>query len=247
MTKTAFFTQIVAHSNPIPQVNLPSRDSVTVLPSQIPISAVRLLRIGSGSDNHAITVPSGSQYAGSSVITLPPSTAGATASIENQPSNDFTGSGNITVKWYCPPGGQIRYRVRAYSESAATQQPEEIYITNIESVERLRSLILSRQHIVVYITGSDAEKINASGAFGTPQVSGISFIAVADDALILLILLAAGLGALAITAISVILITGMALGYTITDVKFSTGGIDLGKGEVTLPYFSFDLVPPARS
>ena len=208
-----------------------------------------LLSVGHGVDDYSFQVPSNLRYAGCTLITVPPSSTSATITALEQPDPGHTGNGQIRARWTCPPGGQIRYRLRAYAEpipdpvqAPETQSAEEIHIVNQQSVQRLQSALQSQRAVRVIFSGPEAAALNASGAFGnnTPWGGGVSYAAVETSVLIVGILAAAGVSALGIAAVTAIIIYGIQQGYTL-DVTYEGGTF----WPPQAPKMIFDLVPPS--
>ena len=246
---TAFFSKIVSH-----------RSSISIDPSdfsrggRIPPGSIvlpRVVRARPETDSHAITIPNNQEYVHSIAISVPPSSEGATVQVTSQPASGATGNGTIKVQWFCPPGGEIRYRIRAYataqqspaSGASSTPTYEEVHVVNNESVERLRSLLNARRHVKVVFSGDDAVKIQ-----GTPiphmmsGVTGMEIVAIIGAAAVIVgILAAATVSVIAIAAITEIVLKAIEKNYH-CDVEFETGGWSTS-GTFTLPKMVFTLTP----
>lgn len=214
-----------------------------------------------GTQTYAITVPSNLSYDGSSVITLPPSSPGAIATVEKQPPNGATGSQALEVKYTIPPGGMVRYRTRAYARmqadpSAGNQEPEYevLYVIDSQSVERLSSLMQSKQRIILAIQGDDAVKLVGTGLFnpgqwklktgpfGVPQVEinpTWEWVAIAA------ILAVAAVAAFLLIVLETMVIMGILHGYRVEVRELSLGTLQIGNMtiEASLPTLAFVLEP----
>jgi hypothetical protein len=216
MTKTAFFSAIKQHNDPLNRATYLqerlNRQTTLVWATKIPHYEPQV-------DEFDINIPVGKRYAGSVVVSLPPTVGGATASIVSQPSNRATGSGKIRVRWFCPRGGMARYRIRAYYENipapANTSEQivyEDIHIENLQSVERVRSLMISERHLRVIISGDDATKFFDTGISLNP--TGV------EEVIVICVL--AGLSAFALACLTIIAIHAINNTYHV-DAEFRTG------------------------
>jgi hypothetical protein len=218
-----------------------------------PNSVIERFRSMSGTDSFTITIPDNHAYRLAIVVTLPPSSAGATAVIESQPARGATGQQEIKVRWSCPPLGEVRYRVRAYATSTASPADspavntgpefEELYIVDHASVERLVSLMTGKEHIRAIFRGPDVGRLLDTGLFGQARFppQGVAMaLTGAETVVVIMILSGAGVAAYVMSALTAIVITGLALGYRvdIKEVQFpDVGQQHFGRLEL-------DLIPP---
>lgn len=125
MSRTPIFSQIFTFQHPQQIARLDPRAFLTK-PENGPLIRPEFERfLGTYPTAHVgaqivnLNPASGLSYDGSSVITLPPSSVGAGVSIVDQPTIGSNGNQKLTVNYTIPPGGEIRFRVRAYAQPTA--------------------------------------------------------------------------------------------------------------------------------
>jgi hypothetical protein len=173
---TQFFkeTKSISHSGtptlPIVLPTMPGSSFRSALPSTELVKLAKLFTLPQkGTDKFRMTVPSGHEYQGAVVITLPPSTPGAVASLSSQRVIGTRGLVEVEVDYMVPPGGVTRYQVRGYSRPKP-QQPappdvEVLFARDMQSYERLVSLMQSRRPIILCFEGDLAMQLVATGLF----------------------------------------------------------------------------------
>ncbi len=209
------------------------------------------------------TIPQGLKYDGATVITLPPTSGGAIVSLENQPSNGVIGNQSLTVKYSIPPGGTIRYRVRTYGRpivnpSVGNEQPdyELLYASDFQSVERLASLMQSKQRIVLAIQGDEALNLVETGLFKPGEWKlrqnnfGLPVVEMnpAWELVVIVGILATAAIALAvIILIQTMVSEGIKNGYRIVVKEVTLGDLNVFGTTITfsLPTLGFELIPPS--
>lgn len=214
-----------------------------------------------GQKTYNFDVPAGLTYDGATAITLPPSSAGGHVSVLKQPSIGATGSQALTLQYTMPPGGVVRFRVRAYGQpivdpSAGNTTPsyEVLYAKDLQSVERLASLMQSKKRIILAIQGDDALKLHSTGLFNGEEWKlkqgpfGMPVIQINPTWEWVAIL---GILAGAAVALSVVILLdrmiqeGYKYGYRIEVKQIALGTISVGdfQLEVGLPTLAFVLEP----
>lgn len=222
-----------------------------------PISLLSGIGAKSGEDNFQVDVQTTRGFDMAIPIRVPTSTAGAACTLGTVPNRGVTGNIVVTVKWSCPVGGVLQYKLRIYGRNdpvpsspsgangSAPTPHEVIRLIDTQSIERLTAALQSMKRVTFIIEGADALKLfpvlPEGGTFAIPgTTSMVVGGGIGETALILAILAAAGVGALAIAAMTVIVVTGIALGYRIE------WDMDVGSlMPFRLPKLVFELVPPS--
>lgn len=216
-----------------------------------------------GVEDFAVVVPVDLQYDGASAIVLSPrNLEGSAIEIAKQPAFGSKGPQRLSIRYTVSPGSTIRFRVRAYGKPIAVpgQPPapspeiEILHVTDIESVERLRSLMHSKQHIAVLFEGAEALKLLGTGLFkpgewkisknaaGVPQVEinpTWEWVAIA------LILAVAGISIVTVLCLFAAISLALLLGYRVEVKELKIGEMQIGDQTiaVTLPTLAMTFDP----
>lgn len=281
---TAFFTKFVEHkhSKPSPLANIRISDRVNVanpattrlMPGTFALSTAELTQVRQaltlplvGTDDHAFTVPADSVYGGASVVCVPPTTAGSLAWIDQQPKNGATGNRSLRVRYSIPPGGILRYRVRAYGTAipapATTPTPaptppsyEVLYCRDADSLDRLSSLMASKKRILFCFDGLDGSKLISTGLFNPGEwklsagPGGLPVVTINpawEVVAIIAIIAVMVVSVVVILAIQQIVLKGYEYGYRIYIEQY---GADVNIGgfsvQFSMPTLVLRLDPPAN-
>lgn len=270
MSREVIFSQIETVDHPI------SARRIGFDPANLPANSALLERLYPNWDrlvrdyplphvsiqDFAVSIPAGLQYDGASAITLPPRNSRASAvEIVKQPDIGSVGNQRLSVRYTIPPGGAIRFRVRAYGKPIPPlargrgPQPEPeveiLHVTDMESVERLTSLMESKQHIAVLFEGDDATRLfgtglfNAGewtisrGPFGLPQIEinpTWGFVVMFG------ILAGALVSVVALLVLQRIVVLAITLGYRVEVREFNLTVLELGSTTLTLSFPTLALV-----
>lgn len=270
MARSPIFSQIHTAQHPLqtvrldPQIVRAGMAGIEILGRESQ-NLVRLLHeyplAHVGTQTFNLTVPTGREYDGATVITLPPTTDGALVSIDSQPSIGSRGNQSLSLKYTIPPGGQVRYRVRAYAQptadpGAGNTEPEYevLYVRDMESVQRLTSLMQSKKRVILLVQGDDAVKLVGTGLFspgmwklktgpfGIPQVEinpTWEWVAIAA------IIAAAAVAIVVLLVLETMVIMGILYGYRVEVGKLELGSVKVAgiTIQVTLPTLAFVLEP----
>ena len=278
---TAFFTKFVEHkhSKPSPLANIrisdrviaPNPATTRLMPNTFSLSTTELTQVRQaltlplvGTDDHAFSVPADMVYGGASVVSVPPTTAGSLAWIDQQPKNGATGSHKLTVRYSIPPGGTLRYRVRAYgtAKPAPTPAPapvppsyEVLYCRDADSLDRLASLMASKKHILFCFDGLDGAKLISTGLFNPGEwklsagPGGLPIITINpawEIVAIIAIIAVMVVSVVTILAIQHIVLKGYEYGYRIHIEQYGSE-VTIGDWSVqfSMPTLVLRLDPPA--
>lgn len=253
MARIVIFNALNEHSSPAivpaPSVAGPALPAVGIPAAglQLPGSVQEMLRNfgrAKGRDNYSVPVPAGLKFDGATVITGPQSSKTAAARVWT-----ITGNGpyKITVAWSAPPGGMVQYRLRAYGipiidPATGASEPREnhsLTIVDKQSVERLRNHLRSNDRVKVTFRGADAGALIVAGVLDIFE-SGEIFVGNVVGIDDLLIICAAIVAGVALAALTVICVVGIANGYTVDVTNASLGSLVPPE----FPNFTFELVPP---
>jgi hypothetical protein len=158
--------------------------------------------------------------------------------------------GKVDIQIVCllfQPGTKIDYKGFAYSESTSPRPSVVVIdISDPDSIGRLTSAMNKRRIIKFTIGGSDAVKIFESGADElfeslnqpnvTNQITSNAFVA--DDVAVIALLVALGLGVVALTCTTIIAIKAVEKNYTV-DIDFSM----VQNGPISTPTLTWNLTP----
>ncbi|MBF2046061.1 MAG: hypothetical protein IGS54_01455 [Elainella sp. C42_A2020_010] len=262
---TQFFreTKTIYHPTSATLPNVPpitaGRTFLPGLPSAELVRLAKSFKLPhSGTDTFKMTVPSDHEYQGAVVITLPPSTPGAVASISSQSAIATEGQVEVKIDYMVPPGGVTRYQVRGYSRPK-TPRPsppdvEVLFVRDMQSAERLASLMQSRRRIVLCFEGEIAMQLVATGLFNkgewklTKNAFGMPVVNI-NPAIELVAIIA--IIAAMVTAIFVILVIQNVIIHGINHrYKIKINEVKLGEVEImgqkvtfTLPTLVLELEP----
>lgn len=280
---TAFFTKFIEHkhSKPSPLANIRVSDRVSALnpattrpmPATFSLSTAELVQVRQAlalplvdTDDHAFTVPPDLVYGGASVVSVPPTTAGSLAWIDQQPKNGTTGSHKLTVRYSIPPGGTLRYRVRAYGTAKPAPAPgptpapvspsyEVLYCRDADSLDRLASLMASKKRILFCFDGMDGAKLLSTGLFNPGEwklsagPGGLPLVTINpawEVVAIIAIIAVMVVSVVVILAIQQIVLKGYEYGYRIYIEQYGAevniGGFSV---QFTMPTLVLRLDPPA--
>lgn len=208
-----------------------------------------------------IVLPQGKKYDGAIAITLPHSSEGCITEIKQQANIGSTGNLQIIVSYTIPPGGTIYFRLRAYCQSLTPAQQhnndktgvEVLHLINNQSVERLSSLMNNKKRVALLISGADALKLISTGLFSQGKWNfamgargpTVSINPTWELVVIVGILASAAVGAIAIAALTAIVILGIIHGYHINIKEFEAGSVSVGGENINLsfPTLVLDLNP----
>lgn len=280
---SAFFTKFVEHkhSKPSPLANIRISDRVSAsnpattrpMPATFALSTAELVQVRQALtlplvdvDDHAFTIPADLVYGGASVVSVPPTTAGSLAWIDRQPKNGATGDRKLTVRYSIPPGGTLRYRVRAYGTAKPAPAPgptpaptspsyEVLYCRDADSLDRLASLMASKKHILFCFDGLDGAKLISTGLFNPGEwklsagPGGLPVITINpawEIVAIIAIIAVMVVSVVTILAIQHIVLKGYEYGYRIHIEQYgsevSIGGFSV---QFSMPTLVLRLEPPA--
>jgi len=212
-------------------------------------------------------VPDGMQLEKAQAIALPESSKGAAVLL--MPGLNKGGTGNQQIKvWYSiPPGGTLRLRVRAYGKPQPTpgtghseqQDTEILYIRDQQSVDRMSSLMASKERFIIVIDGPDVPALESTGLFAdglTWEVSNglfgpeVKFNPVITSTVLITLIITAGVVAVVlIVFFTALLAMAIAHCYKIHVSSMKLGDISFGGVQLSLelPSLVFDLEPTACS
>ena len=209
-----------------------------------------------------ISIPSNEKYDGAMVITLPQASKGCFVEIVEQPAMGATGNIQLKIAYTIPPGGIIYFKLKAYSKKVSTNTNtdsnadsniEILHLINLQSVERVASLMHSKKRIALLISGSDALQLLATGLFNpgtwrlgkSPLGFTVSINPTWELVAIVGILAAAAVSTVAIVALTTIVTLGVLNNYRINIAEFETGSVTVGGEiiEISFPTLVLDLQP----
>ncbi len=211
-------------------------------------------------------VPDGMQIDKAQAIALPESTQGAFVELLPGISLGGTGDQQIKVRYSVPAGGTIRLRVRVYGKAQPTPEAghseeaeiEALYIRDMQSVQRMGSLMASRKRFVIVMDGPEVDVLESTGFFNdglTWNVSNGPFgpivkinPAISTAVLITAIITAGVVGSLVIICLTWMITHAINHCYRINVHAVKIGEVKLGGGlfkpiSLELPSLVFDMEP----
>ena len=226
--------------------------------SEAVVMAKKFLLPHRGTEVVDMIVPPNEAYRASIAYTIPPSSPGSFARIFKSPSQDAKGPVQVEIEYFVPFGGVTRFALKGYSRAIAgmpsKREFEILYARNMESAERLDSLLSARVPVLLCFEGDIATQLASTGLFGDVEwkvkrdVFGSPVVEI-NPALgiiaIVAIIAAMVVAVFVILMIQNIIIKAVELNYKIKVHEISLGNVNIAglSIDLSLPTIILELEP----